>query len=101
MLESTAPLVIISRSELESLLYDVAHRAATDAVKLSVAKGQSGEDLWDSARVAEYLGVSAYTVAHDWAHKPGFPAAITLGGGPKAKRRWKEKEIRRWASTRG
>jgi len=52
--------------------------------------------LWDAARVGEYLGVAPSTVAEKWAHRPGFPKAIALGG-ERALRRWKAKEVMDWA----
>lgn len=52
--------------------------------------------LWDAARVGEYLGVAPRTVAEKWAHRPGFPKAIALGG-ERALRRWKAKEVMDWA----
>jgi DNA sulfur modification protein DndC len=94
---------LITDAELD-LIYqcwtDDAAREAAQEVLRQMRPSQDEEELWDAEQVARYLGVSAYTVAYKLAYGRGFPAAIRLGDGRKAKRRWKAAEIKEWAEGR-
>ena len=98
MITSTEPIVIMTRAELDAIIRQTAESAAAEVARKIGT--QTGSELWDAEKVGEYLGVSAYTVAHDWAYLRGFPDAIVLGDGPRAKRRWRADEIIEWAQTR-
>ncbi|CAK0768873.1 conserved hypothetical protein [Gammaproteobacteria bacterium] len=93
MFEITNPMVIVSREDLEKIIYTAATKAAEKVIETFSNHG----DLWDAERIAQYLGVSSKTILDDWSSRSGFPKAIVLGSGPKAKRRWNPVEIRNWA----
>lgn len=98
MIASAEPLVIMTRAELDALINQAA-RAAVAQIAAKLDR-PAVDELWDARQCASYLRVSPYTIAHEWAHQRGFPAAVTLGDGPRAKRRWKADEIREWAIRR-
>ena len=51
--------------------------------------------LWTIADIAQFIQVSRDTVTR-LKSKPGFPAAIRIGGGHP---RWKAVEVVRWAES--
>jgi predicted DNA-binding transcriptional regulator AlpA len=91
--------IILTPEELADLIRDAAREAAQEVLR-QMRPSQDEEELWDAEQVARYLGVSAYTVAYKLAYGRGFPTAIRLGDGRKAKRRWKAAEIKEWAEGR-
>lgn len=98
MITSTEPIVIMTRAELDALIQKTA-QATADRIAARISQ-PAADELWDAHQCGAYLRVSAYTVAHDWAHQRGFPAPVVLGDGPRAKRRWKADEVREWAAGR-
>lgn len=95
MITSTEPIVILTRAELDALVQRTAQAAAAEVAR-QIGQPASSE-LWDAEAAGAYLGLSAYTVAHELAHKRDFPDPITLGDGPRAKRRWLAEEVMEWA----
>jgi len=93
MIQTTEPVIIMTQSDLAALVRSAANAAAD----LVVSRMAQNSGIWTAKQVAEYLQVSAYTLAHEWAYRPGFPAALRFGDGPKAKRRWRQEEIIEWA----
>ena len=91
--------IILTPKELADLIRDAAREAAQEVLR-QMRPSQDDGGLWDAEQVAEYLGVSAYTVAYKLAYTRGFPAALRLGDGRKARRRWKAAEIKEWAEAR-
>jgi predicted DNA-binding transcriptional regulator AlpA len=91
--------IILTHEELADMIRDAARTAAQEVLR-QMRPAQDDGELWDARQIAEYLGLSAYTVSYQLAYKRGFPAAIRLGDGPKAKRRWKAAAIKEWAEGR-
>jgi predicted DNA-binding transcriptional regulator AlpA len=91
--------IILTHEELADMIRDAARTAAQEVLRQMRPSQDEGE-LWDARQIAEYLGLSAYTVSYQLAYRRGFPTAIRLGDGPKAKRRWKAAEVREWAERR-
>lgn len=100
MIATAAPVVILTRDELDALIRDAARAAVAEAAKLAPQSGADDGELWAAQQIAERCGVSAYTVAYQWATQRHFPAAVVLGSGPKAARRWYRKEIEEWLRTK-
>jgi predicted DNA-binding transcriptional regulator AlpA len=96
MIATAAPVVILTRDELDTLIRDAARAAVAEAAKLAPRSSNDEGELWTAQHIAERCGVSAYTVAYQWATQRNFPAAVVLGEGPKAARRWYRKEIEQW-----
>jgi predicted DNA-binding transcriptional regulator AlpA len=48
-------------------------------------------EVWNAKDVAEYLRCSPRQVVERVRHRPGFPKAFTLGGGPLL---WRAQDIR-------
>lgn len=98
MIATAAPVVILTREELDALIRDAARAAVAEAAKLAPRSRSADDDgeLWTAQQIAERCGISAYTVAYQWATQRNFPAAVVLGEGPKAARRWYRKEIEEW-----
>lgn len=94
MMQTAEPVVIMTHAELDAIIQR-AVRAATAATAKPPAEPTP---LWDAKLCAAYLGISAYTWANEWAHRPGAPDAVVLGSGPKARRRWQADEVREWAA---
>ena len=94
MMQTAEPVVIMTHAELDAIIQR-AVRAATTAINKPATEPVP---LWDAKMCAAYLGISAYTWAHEWAHRPGAPAAVVFGSGPKARRRWQANEVREWAA---
>ena len=93
MMQTAEPVVIMTHAELDAIIQR-AVKAATAAMARPAPDDTS--DLWDAKRCAAYLGISPYTWAHEWAHRPGAPAAVVFGSGPKARRRWQADDVKRW-----
>jgi hypothetical protein len=93
MMQTAEPVVIMTHAELDAIIQR-AVKAATAAIAPPAAPD---DNLWDAKRCADYLGISAYTWAHEWAHQAGAPKCITLGTGPKARRRWDADDVREYA----
>lgn len=94
MIATESAVVIMSRAELTDLI----RSAAQEAAKLVAGSiSQQDDELWDAEKVAAYLGMAEGTVAAKLAYQRGFPPAVVLGDGPKARRRWMAAEIKEWA----
>lgn len=98
MIQTTESVYILSKDELDSMIRKAALAAAKEAIKQCSPKND--DDLWDAEKTGQYLGLSAWTVKYKMAGRNGFPKAVTLGDGPKAPRRWRAGDIKRFALRR-
>lgn len=100
MIQTTEPVFILPKSELDALI-QAAVTAGIDAAQQRFGtisgSADSANDLWTAEQCGRYLGISAHTWAHQWAHRPGAPKARVMGAGPKAKRRWLCADVMDWA----
>jgi predicted DNA-binding transcriptional regulator AlpA len=54
------------------------------------------EPYWNTSQAAEYLGVSAATLA-DWRSERRGPPYVHLGGASNAPVRYRPEKVRQWA----
>ncbi len=89
------PALILTRAELDSIIQQTVMATADE---LASRFSQPAPDaLWTAEQIGAYLGIAEATVAGKLAYQRGFPDAIALGDGPKARRRWISSEVIDWA----
>ena len=90
-------IVVMTKADFDDIIRDAASQAA--ALVIGNMKRAPEYELWDAEQVGQYLGVSALTIKDSWSHRKKFPAAIVLGEGSKAPRRWVADEIRDYVTS--
>ncbi|MBN2700817.1 MAG: hypothetical protein JXR29_05140 [Methylothermaceae bacterium] len=98
MIRTNESMIILTHAEMDEMIRKTASIAANEALKR--IKSTDQDDLWDAEQVGKYLKVSTWTVQNKLAYMRGFPKAVYLGDGPKAPRRWRAGDIKKWTISR-
>lgn len=98
MIQTNESVYILTQEELADIIRKAASAAAREAVKQCSPKND--DDLWDAETTGKYLGLSAWTVQYKMPSVSGFPRSIALSDGPKAQRRWRAGDVKKFAERR-
>jgi hypothetical protein len=66
-----------------------------EALVVKLEKGNA-PTVWSADDIAEWLGLSAYTIKQAVVVRPGFPAVIQVTGAKEGQRRWFADEVIEW-----